>query len=300
MIISELIHTKKGKIITTQRVFVTCDQCNKNFDLRYRSVIENRNNYGTDLCQSCRLKLQYKNGSRSSYFKIYNQSDSNKGTFVEKYGEEKANSIKKVLSDKRKGENNPNYGGKYSKGKEMVAYTKLYEGKTYEERYGKEKAAEMKKNLSEKSSGSNNPMYGKPSPVGSGNGWAGWYNGVYFRSLLELSYMKYLHDNNISYINGEILSIPYVINNKVRNYYPDFIIDNKIIEIKPYKLINSELNKCKFEAAKKLYKDNFIVLTDRDIILLKFEDINTMVNEGSVVFIERYKVKFENWRKKYE
>jgi len=32
-------------------------------------------------------------------------------------------------------------------------------------------------------------MYGKPAPIGSGNGWSGWYKGWYFRSLLELSFM---------------------------------------------------------------------------------------------------------------
>ena len=296
MIITELARTKKGKIIGTQRVFVACDKCDKNYDLRYSAVIENRNNYGDDLCRSCRQKVQYQNSSRTSHFKIYNLSDSNKGSFEERYGEEKAAAIKKAFSDKKSGENNPNFGGKYSTGKEMVLANMQYKGKSYEDRYGEEKAILVKQKLSEKMSGENNPMYGKPSPVGSGNGWSGWYHGIYFRSLLELSYMKYLRDNNISYINGETLSIPYVINNKSRNYYPDFIIDNKIIEIKPYKLINSDINKCKFEAAKKLYKDNFIVLTERDIIVLNFDEINTLVNEGAIVFIDRYKDKFEKWR----
>lgn len=37
-----------------------------------------------------------------------------------------------------------------------------------------------------------------------------------------------------------------------------------------------------------------------DIIKLKFEDINMMVNDKIIVFIERYKTKFEQWREKYE
>ena len=61
------------------------------------------------------------------------------------------------------------------------------------EKYGKEIADDKLKNLKNKLSilfsGKKNPMYGKPTPIGSGNGWSGWYKGWYFRSLLELSYM---------------------------------------------------------------------------------------------------------------
>jgi hypothetical protein len=47
----------------------------------------------------------------------------------------------------------------------------------------------MKKKMSDSISGEKNFWFGKPSPVGSGNGWSGWYKGWYFRSLLELSFM---------------------------------------------------------------------------------------------------------------
>ena len=59
-------------------------------------------------------------------------------------------------------------------------------GKTFIELYGEERAALLKDKISKNSSGKNNPMYGKPSPPGSGNGWSGYYNNYYFRSLLEL------------------------------------------------------------------------------------------------------------------
>lgn len=294
MLLSKLRY-KQGRCIIKQRIEIQCDMCNIQFSLLYSSFKSNLEKYGADYCRSCRQRIQYKNGTRISFFTEYNKSNNGK-TLEERLGQEKANLLKSKMSIANSGSNNPNYGGKYSTGKEMVLANAQYKGKTYEERYGEEKAILVKQKLSEKMSGENNPMHGKPAPVGSGNGWSGWYHDTYFRSLLELSYMKYLRDNNISYINGETLSIPYVINNKSRNYYPDFIIDNKIIEIKPYKLINSNINKCKFEAAKKLYKDNFIVLTEYDIIVLNFDEINTMVNEGTIVFIDRYKAKFEKWR----
>ena len=79
-------------------------------------------------------------------------------------------------------------------------------------------------------------MYGKPSPQGSGNGWSGWYKGWYFRSLLELSYMILVIERfNISWSNGEKIKITYKNFSGInRNYFPDFLLNNKyIIEIKP-------------------------------------------------------------------
>ena len=81
-------------------------------------------------------------------------------------------------------------------------------------------------------------MYGKPAPIGSGNGWSGWYKGWYFRSLLELSFMiNVIERFNMPWISAEnqTYKISYVDTNlKQRNYYADFIIDNKyIVECKP-------------------------------------------------------------------
>ena len=49
------------------------------------------------------------------------------------------------------------------------------------------------------------------------------------------------------------------------HYYPDFIINNKIIEIKGYK--NGIVN-TKIKQAKKVYKNNYIVLEAKDVIKL--------------------------------
>ena len=53
--------------------------------------------------------------------------------------------------------------------------------------------------ISNASKGKNNPMYGKPSPQGSGNGWSGWYKGIYFRSLLYSSFMSSIDNLFISF-----------------------------------------------------------------------------------------------------
>ena len=106
------------------------------------------------------------------------------------------------------------------------------------------------------SSGKNNPMYGKPSPQGSGNGWKGWYKGFFFRSLREACFMIRMDEEGKEWKSGESISIPYEFEGKSRTYHPDFIIGNKIIEIKPKRLINSSLILAKTKAAKNFCSQN--------------------------------------------
>ena len=81
---------------------------------------------------------------------------------------------KRTLSEKMRGDNNPNYANYWTDEmkKKMSDYWKKYysehkcvlKGKTYEEIYGKEKAAELKRKMSERSKlkiGNKNSFYGK-------------------------------------------------------------------------------------------------------------------------------------------
>jgi hypothetical protein len=76
----------------------------------------------------------------------------------------------------------------------------------------------------------------------SGIGKTGWYKGFYLRSTYELAFVIYClaHNINIKPFKGYYNYID-PIKNKIRKYYPDFIIDNKIIEIKGYKTYVDEL-----------------------------------------------------------
>ena len=49
-----------------------------------------------------------------------------------------------------------------------------------------QKMTEYRAKHSFNNSGSKNNMYGKSTPKKAGNGWSGWYNGHFFRSLREL------------------------------------------------------------------------------------------------------------------
>ena len=296
MIISELKYQIKfpDRFVNSQRINVKCDECQKIYD----SVLSNRNicfeKYKSDLCSSCKMRKRHKDG-------IMLNASRNAGlasirlmkgkTFEEIFGEEKAKEIKHKQSLKSSGENNTNFGGKYSRG---FADRPLFG--TFEERYGKEKADEMKSKISSSHLGSKNTMFGKPSPTGSGNGWSGWYKGYYFRSLLELSYLVYLIKNDIKFEHAEHkkYAVKYLnFEGNTRNYFPDFYIfeNNEIIEIKPKHLIDTIDNKSKFEAAKLQFK-NFKIITEDDIKKLTTDEIKTLYKNGDIKFIDRYDVKF--------
>lgn len=221
------------------------------------------------------------------------------------------------------GENNPFFGKKHSKKtiKKMqnrdTSYTqtkkfremssrrakKLFENpeerkklSIYNRGLSKQKINKWKKKLSKANSGSNNPMFGKPSPKGSGNGWSGWYNGFYFRSILELSYLKYLIDNGIKFRTAETheFKVEYKDWNGIkRNYFPDFYLEDtqEIIEIKPIKLIKSKQNKSKFKAAKRKFGNKFKIISEE--IRITDEEIKKLYDNNEVKFIERYEKKLK-------
>jgi len=166
--------------------------------------------------------------------------------------------------------------------------------KKYEEKYGKEKAAEIKKVLSVKKSGENNPMYGRPSPQGSGNGWKGWYDGWFFRSLSELSYvLNVLEKNDLNWKSAE--KKKYEVKYKhpdgsSKTYRPDFVVEDKyIVEIKPERLIDTPTVSRKARAANKVFED-FRIRTAPDIDNATIKDL---YKSKEIKFTSRYQDLFE-------
>lgn len=170
---------------------------------------------------------------------------------------------------------------------------------SWSKKYGKEvadkKHEEFKNKISNIFSGEGNPMYGKPAPVGSGNGWSGWYKGWYFRSLLELSYMIFVIERfSIKWEPGESKKnkIEYTHNGKTKNYFPDFILSGKyVIECKPKKLWNTEINRIKMEYAKTYCESNGLILKIRDCRKIKKQELIELYKSGNVRFIEKYELK---------
>jgi hypothetical protein len=129
------------------------------------------------------------------------------------------------------------------------------------------------------------------------NKYVGNHSNIICRSNWERKFCKYLDENhNIIQWSSEELKIPYIstIDNKVHNYYPDFVFDAKInqnevktfiVEIKPKKqttkptpkknkraylneCITYETNRCKWKAAVLFCEDKnweFKILTEENL-----------------------------------
>jgi len=296
MILSKIrVNQKTGVPIGYQVIDYECDECKSQISGTYYNRDKKFVKYNKDLCRSCIQKYYYSIGQRKSHFSEYNKSCIGQ-TFEERFGEERAKKIKKKKSLVVSGENNPNFGGCYCRG---WADNPLHG--SFEERYGKEKSDIMKLNISKRVSGEGNPMFGKPSPIGSGNGWQGWYKNNYFSSLLELSFMIKMEQENktIETLSGKNnYKINYNFNGVQRTYFPDFLVDNKIIEIKPKRLCNTQQNIKKFEAAKEKYGDNFQVITEFEFDKINFDEIILLEESGELKFIPRYEEKLNVYRTK--
>lgn len=111
--------------------------------------------------------------------------------------------------------------------------------------------------------------------IGFGNGGLkGIYEEIYYDSGLELSFIIWCKHKNIFIKRYNKNPIEYTDeNNKIRKYYPDFIINNNdVVEIKGSGLWyrkNFERNALKISAAKKEFS-SFIVLFDKDEPVKKF------------------------------
>lgn len=75
--------------------------------------------------------------------------------------------------------------------------------------------------------------------IGSGHSKSGWYKGIKCDSTWELAFLIYHLDNNL-FIKRCDEKRKYIWNKKEHIYYPDFITDKGIIEIKGYKTEQSE------------------------------------------------------------
>ncbi len=237
-------------------------------------------------------------------------------------GKRRTQEEKVAISERQRGEKNPFYGkhhstksklsiGKYIRSEEtkQQARENLKKNRrdnkktNYEiwvERYGivgaNERNDQYRKRQSILNSGENNAMFGKSPPQGSGNGWSGWYRGIFFRSILELSYLVYLNNKKIQFESGELNRhrVQYEVNGKHKSYCCDFYLPetDEHIEIKPRRLINSSENKTKFEAAKKYHK-SFRVLTENDFEQITSSELINLYTLGDLIWMKRYETKFK-------
>lgn len=240
-----------------------------------------------------KFNLDVKNGIRKNGFSGKTHSDETRIKIAN--GDKsytKTDSFKQKMSMVTRGENNPMFG------------KSVYD--RWVLKYGVEEAnaklINFKNKISSNTKGENNPMFGKPSPIGSGNGWSGWYKGWYFRSILELSYMiNVIERFDIKWKSGEHhdFKIQYTdYNGTVRNYYCDFIINDKyLVEIKPRYLINSKSNILKRNAAIKFCENISMVYKITNCRRLTDDEISILIKNGLVILTDRYNKKYNERNK---
>jgi hypothetical protein len=98
--------------------------------------------------------------------------------------------------------------------------------------------------------------------LGSGHGKKGWYKGIWCDSSWELAYVIYCLDHNINIQRCEE-KFEYIFEDKKHHYHPDFIVDNKYVEIKGWVnvLTQSKINQFPYELIV-LYKNDMKEIFD--------------------------------------
>jgi len=302
--VQPLIKSFKQEIIQEEKkidYIRFCKKCNEKINYKNKTLM-NRAENAKCLCSSCCISGE-KNGffgkkhTKESMLTMVKTKETSE-SWKEHLDYLKTEEFKKEASEKFMGENNPRYG----KGSLKDIWIEKYGEEQGVKRW--EEWRQLQIDIAPR--GEDAHAYGKLSPVGSGNGWSGYYNfddGTqwYFRSFLELSYMiNEIISKNLKWENGELKKyiIPYIdYNGSKRNYFPDFVIDGKIIiECKPKKLHDSVGVKLKKEAAEKFCLERGMEYVMLEPIKLSEEDIMNLYITKKITFISRYEEKF---KKKY-
>ena len=126
--------------------------------------------------------------------------------------------------------------------------------------------------------------------------FCGWYNGLYFRSSLELSFLFINKEVSFTSCEKNKYKIIYEKDGKQKVYYPDYTDGDIIYEIKPSTLLEYKDNDLKIKKGLELYGDKYKVITEKEApyiektkILELIETGIVRVNEKSLKILEKYK-----------
>lgn len=111
-----------------------------------------------------------------------------------------------------------------------------------------------------------------------GRSYHGYYKGILCQSSWELAFLIYCFDNDIK-IKRNKIGFNYIYKNKIKKYYPDFIIDNTYIEIKGF--ITED-----WPEKQKQFKENLYVY---DSIKMK-PILKTIINKYGKNFVKKFDI----------
>lgn len=131
-----------------------------------------------------------------------------------------------------------------------------------------------------------------------------YYLNKYFDSSWELEYFIYLTDNNIKFEYQPNISFKYYVDNKEYTYFPDFIVNNEIIELKgdqffkedgtmycPFRKKNWTQEK--YDAVCKKYNEKYHCMIRNNVKILKSKDMliihNFIINKYGNDYIKQFK-----------
>jgi hypothetical protein len=201
---------------------------------------------------------------------------------MRKYGDDWElyyNQWREKISELTSGENNPMYGRHdHVHGLKRFANEKI--GKTLEEIHGIEEALEIRRKRSIAFQGEKNPAFGKVY-TNAGKSIKGHYKGIFFRSLLEYSFIKHLESLGIDIhkdLDYECFQVKFMFENICRTYKPDFyVISQKIVyEVKPFYVLKHTpaLQLAKWDAMRNFLNEQkikFEIITEKDFPKIDFD-----------------------------
>lgn len=125
---------------------------------------------------------------------------------------------------------------------------------------------------------------------------SGWYNGLYFRSSLELSFL--VNNSEIKFTSCEIkkYSVKYLVNGKNKTYYPDYTDGEFIYEVKPTSLLDYGVNPFKIAAAKEKFGEIYKVITEEKCSYITKDTIKNLIESGNVVLVKNSEKIFEKYK----
>ena len=113
------------------------------------------------------------------------------------------------------------------------------------------------------------------------------YNNINFDSSWEIAYYIWLKDNNIDFEYQPNIKINYTFNGKIFRYFPDFKVNNELIEIKSDYLFNKML----IENTKANAKFN--CMKENNIKILFYKDIKPYLEYVKSKYGNNYLIQFK-------